>query len=58
MIAEELGLGKSSVHTILTGHLEMKKGCAKIVRKLLTPEQKLRRNVGGMDGVGRVVAGR
>jgi len=58
MMAEELGLGKSSVHTILTGHLEMKKVCAKIVRKLLTPEQKLRRNVGGMGGVGRVVAGR
>jgi len=43
MIAEELGLGKSSVHTILTEHLEMKKFCAKIVPKLLTPEQKLRR---------------
>ena len=42
MIAEELGLGKSSVHTILTEHLEMKKVCAKIVLKLLTPEQKLR----------------
>ena len=34
MIAEELGL-------ILTEHLEMV--CAKIVPKLLTPEQKLRR---------------
>ena len=43
MIAEELGLGKSSVHTILTEHLDMKKVCAKIVPKLLTPEQKLRR---------------
>jgi len=31
MIAEELGLGKSSVHTILTEHLDKKKGCAKIV---------------------------
>jgi len=30
MIAEELGLGKSSVHTILTEHFEMKKVCAKI----------------------------
>ena len=30
MIAEELGLGQSSVHTILTEHLEMKKVCAKI----------------------------
>jgi len=43
MTAEELGLGKSSVHTILTEHLDMKKVCAKIVLKLLTPEQKLRR---------------
>jgi len=41
MIAEELGLGKSSVYTILTEHLDMKKVCAKIVPKLLTPEQKL-----------------
>jgi hypothetical protein len=32
MVAEELGLGKSSVHTILTEHLEMKKVYAKIVR--------------------------
>ena len=40
-IAEELGLGKSSVHTILMEHLEMKKVCAKTVLKLLTPEQKL-----------------
>jgi len=42
MIAE-LGLGKSSVHTILREHLDMKKVCTKIVLKLLTPEQKLRR---------------
>ena len=41
MKAEELGLGKSSVHMILMEHLEMKKVCAKIVLKLLTPEQKL-----------------
>jgi len=43
MIAEELGFGKSSVHTILMEHLEMKKVCTKIIPKLLTPEQKLRR---------------
>jgi transposase len=43
MIAEELCLGKSSVYTILTEHLDMKKVCAKIVPKLLTPEQKLQR---------------
>jgi len=41
MTEEELGLGKSSVHTILTEHLEIKKVCAKIVPKLLTSEQKL-----------------
>src|SRR5215475_9686622 len=43
MIAEELGSEKLSVHTILTENLEMKKVCAKIVPKLPTPEQKLRR---------------
>ena len=43
MITEEIGLGKLSVHMILTEHLEIKKVCAKIVPKLLTPEQKLRR---------------
>ena len=43
MIAEDLCLGKSSVYTILTEHLDMKKVFAKIVPKLLTPEQKLRR---------------
>jgi len=42
MIAEELSLGKSSIHTILREHLDMKKVCAKIVLKLLNPEQKLR----------------
>jgi len=42
MIAEELCLGKSSVYTILMEHLDMKKVCAKIVPKLLTPEQNLR----------------
>jgi len=30
MTAEEPGLGKSSIHTILTEHLEMNKVCAKI----------------------------
>ena len=43
MTAEELCLGKLSVYTILTEHLDMKKVCAKTVPKLLTPEQKLRR---------------
>jgi len=43
MTAEELGLGKSSIHTILMEHLEMKKVCAKTVPKLLTPEQNLQR---------------
>ena len=40
MIAE-LGLGKSSIHRILTEHLEMKNVWAKIVPKLLSPEQKM-----------------
>jgi len=40
MIAE-LGLGKSSIHRILTEHLEMKNFCTKIVPKLLSPEQKM-----------------
>jgi hypothetical protein len=40
MSAEELGLGNSSVRTILTEHFEMKTVCAKIVPKLRTPEQK------------------
>ena len=43
MKAEEIGLGKSSVHTILREHLDMKMVCAKIVPKLLTPDEKLRR---------------
>jgi deoxyadenosine/deoxycytidine kinase len=37
MIAEEIGLGKSSVHTILREHLHMKNVCEKILTKLLTP---------------------
>jgi hypothetical protein len=36
-------LEKTSVYSILTEDLEMIKICAKIVPKLLTPEQKLRR---------------
>jgi hypothetical protein len=43
MIADELQIGKTSIHSILTGDLEIIKICAKIVPKLLTPEQKLRR---------------
>jgi hypothetical protein len=43
MIADELQIGKTSVYWILTEDLEMIKICAKIVPKLLTPEQKLRR---------------
>jgi hypothetical protein len=43
MIADELQIGKTSVYSILTKDLEMRKFCAKIVPKLLTPEQKLRR---------------
>lgn len=35
-IADELNVGKSTVHTILTEHLELKKLCAKVDPKLLT----------------------
>jgi histone-lysine N-methyltransferase SETMAR len=43
MIEDELRIGKPSVYSILTVDLEMRKICAKIVPKLLTPEQKLQR---------------
>jgi hypothetical protein len=43
MIADELQIGKTSVYSILMEDLEMRKICAKIVPKLLTPEQKLQR---------------
>jgi hypothetical protein len=43
MTADELQTGKTSVHSILTKDLEMRKICAKIVPKLLIPEQKLKR---------------
>jgi hypothetical protein len=41
MIADELQIGKTSVYSILTEDLELRKICAKTVPKLLTPEQKL-----------------
>jgi transposase len=41
MIADELQIGKTFVYSIVTEDLEMRKICAKIVPKLLTPEQKL-----------------
>jgi histone-lysine N-methyltransferase SETMAR len=43
MIADELQIGKTFVCSILMEDLEMRKFCAKIVPKLLTPEQKLQR---------------
>ncbi|XP_025192145.1 uncharacterized protein LOC112592343 [Melanaphis sacchari] len=43
MLADTLSIGKSSVHTILTENLGLKKLCTKIIPKLLTPDQKLRR---------------
>jgi hypothetical protein len=43
MIADELQIGKTSVYSILTEDLEIRKICAKIVPKPLTPEQKMRR---------------
>jgi len=43
MIAEETGLDKSAVHSILTDHLHMRKICAKLVQKNLSVEQKANR---------------
>jgi hypothetical protein len=43
MIADGLQIRKTSVDSILTEDLEMRKVCAKIVPKLLTRKQKLRR---------------
>jgi hypothetical protein len=43
MIADELKIGKTSVYSILTKDLEMRKISAKIMPKMHTPEQKLRR---------------
>jgi len=43
MTAEELNLNKGTVYTILRENLRMKKLCAKIVPKLLSPDQKNRR---------------
>ena len=43
MIAEELGLGKSFVHTIFREHSYMKNVCVKIVPKLVSPDEILRR---------------
>jgi hypothetical protein len=42
MIADKL-IGKTSVYSILMEDLEIRRICAKIVPKLLTPEQKLLR---------------
>jgi transposase len=43
VIADELQIGKTSVYSILTDDLEMRKICGKIVPTLLIPEQKLQR---------------
>jgi hypothetical protein len=43
MIADELLNGETYVYSILKEDLEMTKICAKIVPKLLTPEQEMRR---------------
>jgi hypothetical protein len=43
MIADELQIGKTSIYSILTKDLDMRKICAIIVPKLLTSQQKLRR---------------
>jgi hypothetical protein len=41
MIADKLQIGKTSVYSILMEDLEMRKICAQIVPKMLTPERKL-----------------
>ena len=62
MMAEELGLGRESVRTILTGDLGMKI-CVKMVPKLLSDDQKtgrvdLSRDVFGATGGKPRVLGR
>jgi hypothetical protein len=39
MIADKFQIGKTSVYSILTKDFELRKICAEIVQKLLTPEQ-------------------
>lgn len=43
MIVDQLNLEKSSMHTILREHFQLRKSCAKIIPKLLIPDQMLRR---------------
>nr|XP_012143528.1 PREDICTED: putative uncharacterized protein FLJ37770 [Megachile rotundata] len=43
LIAQELNLTKSTIHSIVTEDLQMRKVCAKLVPKVLTEEQKERR---------------
>ena len=43
MIAEELSINKDTVWSIITGNLEKRKGCAKMVPKLLSEDQKQQR---------------
>ena len=42
-MADELGIAKETVRTILVENLGMQKVCAKLVPRLLTPGQKARR---------------
>jgi hypothetical protein len=49
MIADELQIRRTFVYSILMEDLEMRKICAKIMPKLLTPEQKLQRKQGCID---------
>ena len=43
IMADEFGIAKETVRTILVEKLGMRKMCAKIIPWLLTPEQKARR---------------
>jgi len=54
MIAEETGLDKNEVHTILTDHLHMRRICAKLVPENLSVEQKANRLEICQDLLGRL----
>jgi len=53
-VAQELDLCKSTVHTIVTTNLAMRKVCARLVPKVLSDEQKERRVQASRDMLERV----
>lgn len=56
LVADELGLSQSTVWRIVTDDLQMRKVCAKLVPKILSPEQKERRLTDCQDMLDRLVA--